>query len=60
MVLADGHPSLLRYDATGPPTHGFGATGEVGAPENGENVSVQDIENQGSSGFVGLCWTFEF
>jgi len=40
--------------------HGFGATGEAGEPENGENASVQDVENQGPSGFVGLCWTFEF
>ena len=38
----------------------FGATGEASAPENGENVSVQGLENQRPFGFVGLRWTFEF
>jgi len=38
----------------------FGATGEAGAPENGENVPVQGLENERPLGFVGLRWTFEF
>ena len=31
-----------------------------GVPENAENVSVQAVEDEGPSGFVGSCRAFEF
>jgi len=40
--------------------HGFGATRGAGGPENGEKAPVQGVEDQGSLGLVGLCWTFQF